>query len=75
MPTAARFALLRERWYYGLSWGLVRLLVLCTEIDLAPGSEQARWLEQQLASTNRSTHPYLLVSGHRYELDKTLFGH
>jgi acid phosphatase type 7 len=65
VPTVQRFALLRERYFYSFAHGSVHVVVLCTEVDLSPGSEQHDWLERDLRAVDRQVTPWVIVTGHR----------
>eukprot|EP01090_Pellita_catalonica_P000069 TRINITY_DN10049_c0_g1_i2.p2 TRINITY_DN10049_c0_g1~~TRINITY_DN10049_c0_g1_i2.p2 ORF type:complete len:496 (-),score=39.53 TRINITY_DN10049_c0_g1_i2:91-1578(-) len=65
VPTAQRFALLRPKFYYSFNHGLFHFVILCTEIDLAPGTPQNVWLHEDLASVQRAQTPWVAIIGHR----------
>ena len=67
-------------FYWSYTHGPVFFVSMCTEIALnpkectyAPGTAQYLWLEQQLASINRTKTPWLVLGGHRpmYSSDKS----
>jgi len=51
--------------WYSFEFGNVHVTVMSTEHDYSPSAPQWAWLEQDLASVNRSRTPWLLFSGHR----------
>ena len=66
-------------FYWSYTHGPVYYISMCTEkginpkeCDYAPGSVQYLWLEQQMASVNRTKYPWLILAGHRpmYSSDK-----
>jgi len=48
--------------------GLVRVVGLCTELDLRPDSEQWRFLEKALRDVDRRKTPWLVVAGEDSQL-------
>lgn len=52
-------------WWYSFNYGLVHFTILSTEHDFTRGSEQRRWLEQDLRSVDRRVTPWLIVGAHR----------
>ena len=66
-------------YYWAYEHGPIKYVSMCTEVglvpehcDYAPGSTQYQWIEQQLASVDRSRTPWLILVGHRpmYSSDK-----
>ena len=57
--------------WYSFSSGAVHVVMLSTEHDLAPGSEQYEWLEEDLRAaadpTTRRAVPWIVVTAHRSE--------
>lgn len=51
--------------WYSFDHGSIHVAVFSTEHDFSPSSPQFKWLEQDLASVDRSVTPWLLVTGHR----------
>lgn len=53
--------------WYSFDYGLAHWAAISTEHDFSQGSEQYRWLEQDLIIANRSrdTVPFVFVHGHR----------
>ena len=56
---------MQDEGWYELLHGNVAIFMLGTELELSPGSDQYLFLEQGLASVNRSVTPWVLVLGHR----------
>jgi hypothetical protein len=54
----------RKPWY-AFDYGTVRHVIMSTEHDFSVGSEQYKWIEQTLTTTNRTELPWLMFSGHR----------
>ena len=71
VPTAKRFAMPQSSstsngvFWYSHEFGSVHTTVLSSEHDLAPGSVQHVWLQDDLASVNRTKTPWLIVELHR----------
>lgn len=59
----------RERplppFWYSFDYGSVHVSVVSSEHDLSPGSRQAQWLEDDLASVDRCATPWLVLAIHR----------
>ncbi|CAM9725507.1 unnamed protein product, partial [Chrysoparadoxa australica] len=51
--------------WYSLNYGVVHLLVMSTEHDYQPGSEQYSFLQQDLEAVDRSVTPWIVFTGHR----------
>ncbi|XP_052172070.1 nucleotide pyrophosphatase/phosphodiesterase-like [Diospyros lotus] len=60
MPTAAK-----DKPWYSIEQGSVHITVISTEHDWSKGSEQYDWMNNDMASTDRSTTPWLIFTGHR----------
>jgi len=52
-------------WWYTFSYVNVRFVVLSSEHDYTPSSEQWCWLEKTLRETDRHAFPWLVVTSHR----------
>ena len=52
-------------WWYSFDYGSVHLVQLSTEHDVRPGSEQYRWLSNDLTKVDRSITPWVIVTAHR----------
>lgn len=50
---------------YSVTYGMFHFCVLDSELDWRAGSEQHKWLESCLASVDRRSQPWLIVTGHR----------
>lgn len=50
-------------WSYDV--GLIHFVGMSTEHDFSVGSEQYKWIETDLAHTNRTLTPWVVFSGHR----------
>lgn len=69
VPTHARFpspTSLRDEWeWYAITHGNVLVIMLGTELEIGPGSDQYDFLNSTLAAANRSVTPWIVVLGHR----------
>ena len=58
-----------ERYWYAYSHRNIRFVSVSTEHSLSPGSEQYKWLEEELAAADtheaRAQRPWLLLFGHK----------
>ncbi|XP_066910738.1 uncharacterized protein [Clytia hemisphaerica] len=67
-PTLNRFHMpengLSLLWY-SYDYGMVHMVVFSTEHDYRPGSQQYKWLENDLKNVDRKKTPFVIVSGHR----------
>jgi hypothetical protein len=52
-------------YWYSFDYGNVHMLVMSTEHDYTPSSEQYKWMEKDLQSVDRTRTPWLIVAGHR----------
>ena len=52
-------------FWYSFDYGSVHTIMLSSEHDLSPGSEQYEWLENNLLSVDRNETPWLIVEAHR----------
>ncbi|KAK9811159.1 hypothetical protein WJX73_007407 [Symbiochloris irregularis] len=52
-------------FWYSFEYGSVHFTIISTEHDLSHGSEQNKWLRQDLESVDRCTTPWLIVGMHR----------
>lgn len=57
---------LTRREWYSLVHGNVLVIMLGTEMEIGPGSDQYVFLNNTLATANRSVTPWIIVLGHRY---------
>jgi len=60
MPTPAK-----DKTWYSFNFGNIHFVLMSTEHNFDIGSEQYRFLENDLASVNRSNTPWVIFSGHR----------
>jgi hypothetical protein len=70
VPTSKRFKMPSSPGSNGVFWysfdqGLLHTIVLSSEHDLTPSSEQYKWLERDLSLTNRTLTPWVIVETHR----------
>ncbi|CAB9510615.1 Probable inactive purple acid phosphatase [Seminavis robusta] len=70
VPTANQFTMPRSKGSNGVFWysynmANVHTIMLSSEHDLAPGSIQHLWLEQDLKSVDRSLLPWVILEIHR----------
>ncbi len=68
VPTSKRFIAPANGngiFWYSWDYGLVHTIMLSSEHDLSPGSDQYTWLAQNLASVDRSLTPWVIVESHR----------
>ena len=52
-------------FWYSFNVGPVHIVMMSTEHDWTKGSEQYKFLEQDLASVNRTSTPWVILTGHR----------
>ena len=52
-------------FWYSFSYGNVHTIMLSSEHDLSPTSEQYKWLEKELSAVNRTITPWVIVEAHR----------
>mmetsp|Transcript_16813 Transcript_16813/g.42935 ORF Transcript_16813/g.42935 Transcript_16813/m.42935 type:complete len:586 (+) Transcript_16813:285-2042(+) len=52
-------------FWYSFEYGMIHVVLLSAEHDLADGSPQKRWLLQDLERVNRTVTPWLFVGVHR----------
>ena len=52
-------------FWYSYTYGNVHTIMLSSEHDLSHKSVQYKWLENELASVNRTSTPWVLVEAHR----------
>ncbi|XP_002513109.2 probable inactive purple acid phosphatase 27 [Ricinus communis] len=60
MPTSAK-----DKPWYSIEQGSVHFVVMSTEHDWSPGSEQYQWMRKDMASVDRWRTPWLVFTGHR----------
>ncbi|WCJ39012.1 purple acid phosphatase 27 [Euphorbia peplus] len=60
MPTSAK-----DKPWYSIELGTVHFVVMSTEHDWSPLSEQYKWMDNDMASVDRSRTPWLVFTGHR----------
>lgn len=60
MPAAAA-----DKPWYSYSSGPIHFTVMSTEHNWTRGSEQYSWLQEDLASVNRTITPWIVFTGHR----------
>ncbi|KAJ3669814.1 hypothetical protein LUZ60_010138 [Juncus effusus] len=51
--------------YYSFSTGVVHFVYFSTETDFESGSEQHKWIENDLKNVNRNKTPFIVLQGHR----------
>jgi predicted phosphodiesterase len=59
--------------WYSIDYPLLHVVVISTEHDFTTGSEQLQWIEQDLASVNRS-EKWIILTGHRPMYTSNYFG-
>jgi len=52
-------------FYWSVDFGFVHVIMLSSETDYAPTSDQHKWLEADLAAVNRQMTPWVLAVWHR----------
>lgn len=68
VPTSKRFVMPANGngvYWYSYDYGLVHTIMLSSEHDISPGSEQYLWLEMNLSSVNRTLTPWVILEAHR----------
>ena len=50
---------------YSFDYGMVHFIMMSTEHDFSPESQQYLWLEKDLQSVDRSKTPWVIIGGHR----------
>lgn len=68
VPTSKRFIMPANGngvYWYSFDYGLVHTIMLSSEHDLSPGSEQYLWLERDLSMVNRTLTPWIILEAHR----------
>lgn len=55
-----------DKPWFGFAYGQVHFVVMSTEHDFAPGTEQYYWIKHYLPQVDRSVTPWLVFTGHRY---------
>eukprot|EP00557_Chaetoceros_sp_GSL56_P001907 CAMPEP_0176492306 /NCGR_PEP_ID=MMETSP0200_2-20121128/8916_1 /TAXON_ID=947934 /ORGANISM="Chaetoceros sp., Strain GSL56" /LENGTH=816 /DNA_ID=CAMNT_0017889835 /DNA_START=230 /DNA_END=2680 /DNA_ORIENTATION=+ len=68
VPTSIRFIMPANGngvYWYSYDYGLVHTIMLSTEHDISPGSEQFLWLEMDLSAVNRTLTPWVILETHR----------
>ncbi|XP_065865480.1 nucleotide pyrophosphatase/phosphodiesterase-like [Euphorbia lathyris] len=60
MPTSAK-----DKPWYSIDFGTVHFIVMSTEHNWSPKSEQYQWMAKDMASVDRSRTPWLIFIGHR----------
>ncbi|KAF4677412.1 hypothetical protein FOL47_001624 [Perkinsus chesapeaki] len=63
IPTKHRYKF--PNWWYSFSFGIVRYFMLSSEHDWTEGSEQWKWLNEELSKVNRLITPWVIVTSHR----------
>lgn len=64
LPTGAG-TLATKNLYYSLDFGVVHFLYISTETNFLPGSDQYKFILQDLQSVDRLQTPFTVVLGHR----------
>jgi hypothetical protein len=52
-------------FWYSFEYGNVHFIQMSSEHDYQPGSKQYMWLSTDLAAINRSSTPFVVITGHR----------
>ena len=52
-------------FWFAVDYGLAHFVFMSTEHPYDPESAQYKWLEQDMASVNRTRTPWLVLTGHR----------
>jgi acid phosphatase type 7 len=80
VPTSNHFTMPKSNGSVGVFWysynmASVHTIMLSTEHDLAPGSVQHQWLEQDLKAIDRRLTPWVVVEIHRplYEAERDIW--
>jgi hypothetical protein len=50
---------------YSFNQGSVHIVMIATELHVAPGTAQYRWIENDLKSVDRTVTPWIIFTGHR----------
>ncbi|EER00438.1 conserved hypothetical protein [Perkinsus marinus ATCC 50983] len=53
------------KYWYSFDYGLVHYVMISTEHNYLNGSDQHKWLEDDLANVDRNKTPWVIVTGHR----------
>jgi hypothetical protein len=61
-------------WWYAFDFSAVKTIVLCSELDLRPGSVQYTWLAAQLTAVDREVTPWVVVELHRPMYNNEAYG-
>lgn len=62
MPTEPR---VMPYGWYALAHGSVYIVMIATELEVGPGSDQFNWLNITLGQVDRAATPWVIVLGHR----------
>jgi len=68
VPTVARFSSPTNGnglFWYSFDYGNVHVLMFSTEHNWTRGSDQYNWIQQDLASVNKTITPWIVMAGHR----------
>ena len=68
LPHYLRFPMPRSGYdkpWFGFAHGRVHFVVMSTEHDFAPGTEQYYWIKNYLPQIDRSATPWVIFAGHR----------
>ena len=60
MPDSGNFV-----WWYSFDYGTVHFVIISTEHNFTAGSKQYKWIENDLATVDRSVTPWIILVGHR----------
>ena len=60
-------------YWYSFDFGNVHILMMSTEHDYTPGSEQYNWILSDLSSVDRQRTPFILFGGHRPMYDSEAY--
>ncbi|RAL40125.1 hypothetical protein DM860_008265 [Cuscuta australis] len=65
MASMGGMASMTRNLYYSFDMGVIHFVYISTETNFLPGSDQYRFLEQDLGSVDREKTPFVVVQGHR----------
>jgi len=68
IPYESRFKMIdtdHQKQWYSFDYGNVHIMMMSTEHEFAPGSEQYKFIVKDLSSVNRKITPWLIFTGHR----------
>ncbi|EGD81796.1 hypothetical protein PTSG_13240 [Salpingoeca rosetta] len=70
IPTVTRFPMPtptgdQQKGWYSFDMGPVHFLMMDTELECGPGSEQYKFFQKDLSSVDRNVTPWIVFGGHR----------